>query len=111
MTNQAQGTPGPASVVESASASTACQTSSSRFAYGLTATVLAVIAVFVISIALLVVEVVSAACDYAASARYYTWEEDRFGQNDWDDELYEEFGYPDDEPGLFRGRVCVSSRL
>lgn len=111
MTNQTQAVSGAAPVVESASASTACQTSPSRFAYGFVAVVLAVIAAFVISMALLVVEIASAAYDYDATARYYTWEEDRFGQNGWDDELYEEYGYQDDEPGVFYGRAPVSSRL
>lgn len=79
----------PSQVVESASASTACQTNASKFAYGLAAAVLCAVAAFVISIALLFVEVVTAAYDYDVSARYYTWEEDRFGQNGWDDELYD----------------------
>ena len=107
MSQPAQSASAPGPVVESASASTVCQSSPSRFAYGLTATVLLVIAAFVISMALLVVEIVSAAYDYDASARYYTWEEDRFGQNGWDDELYEEFGYPDDEPDVFHGYAVV----
>lgn len=111
MTNQTQAVSGAVPVVESASASTACQTSPSRFAYGFAAAVLGVIAAFVISMALLVVEIASAAYDYDASARYYTWEEDRFGQNGWDDELYEEYGYLDDELGLSYGHASGSSRL
>lgn len=64
------GGPVQPNVIESASASTACQTSDSKFAYILTGSVLGVIILLAVAVTLLVFSVLQVGLD-ASSAHYY----------------------------------------
>lgn len=72
--------------VESASASTACQTSSSKFAYGLTFGILGVIALLIIAISLLVYTAVTSSIAHSSST-------DRYYLRDYGDEYEYDYGY------------------
>ena len=98
MSSELQPTP---RVIESASASTACQTCDSKFAYALTAGVLGFITVIVVGIVLLFFTAVTA---MSASNGTREMENSYYGRDfddfDWDDEDYGWSGYADESEGL-----------
>lgn len=82
MKNEFQPTP---RVIESASASTACQTNNSKFAYALTAGVLGVIALVAVGITLLLF---TAFATMSSSSSISRMSEDYYRYHDWDDDDY-----------------------
>ena len=83
----------PVRVIESASASTACQTNNSKFAYALTAGVLGVIALLAIAGTLLLF---AAFATMSSSNDGYSTNEDYYRYHDWDDDDYGWSGYGDE---------------
>ena len=84
------GGPVQPNIIESASASTACQTSNSKFAYILTGSVLGIITLLALAITLLVFSVLQMSLDAAGSAYYDLsdhYERDYDGYYDYQDEL------------------------
>ncbi len=80
------GGPVQPNVIESASASTACQTSSSKFAYILTGSVLGVIILLAVAVTLLVFSVLQVGLD-ASSGHYYDYGYSDQYYYDYQDEL------------------------
>lgn len=81
-----------ARVIESASASTACQTCDSKFAYILTGGVLGVIALIMMALVLLLFTAIGATRDRSGNS--YGWEDDsgdyyRYDEDGWDDDGFE----------------------
>ena len=85
--NAYQSAPAAPRIVESASASTACQTNDSKFAYILTAGVLGVIALLAIAVTLLIFAVATTSVNNAWHEPADMWLEEDFG--------YEDLGYED----------------
>lgn len=78
-------------VVESASASTACQTNTSKFAYILTGSVLGVLALIAVAITLLAFAVIDTTISSYDNGYFDNWDEDWNDDwdEDWEDELEE----------------------
>lgn len=87
-------------VIESASASTACQTNNSKFAYALTGGVLGVIALIAVGITLLLFAAFATMSSSSSAdrldesyRRYYDWDDDwsddDFGWSEYTDEFDE----------------------
>ncbi len=84
---------GPDRPVESASASTACQTNGSRFAYIVTLSALGVASLVLIAIALLFYTVFTTAYDQYGTSGAYVWDYDGDFGGDPFDEYYGFDGY------------------
>ena len=85
-----------ANIIESASASTACQTCDSKFAYILTASVLGVIALVAAGLMLLLITAFATMSTSDGTSRmdegyhrYHDWDDDDFGWSEYPDELEE----------------------
>ena len=98
MSSELQHTP---RVIESAAASTACQTCDSKFAYALTAGVLGFITVIVVGIVLLLF---AAFASMSTSNRGFEMENGYYGRgyegDGWDDDDYGWSGYANDPSEL-----------
>ena len=92
-TNTGSAAPQTERAIESASASTACQTNGSKFAYALTAGVLGLACLLLIAIALLIYSVFTATESYQSYSNSYI-DEPSFGMHDDDWYDYDDgYGY------------------
>lgn len=94
-------------VIESASASTACQTSSSKFAYILTGSVLGILTLLALALTLLIFSITRTAVDSYESSSWDTEHFDYPDGHDYDDDFdYDD--YYEDELDEFEEKLIDS---